>query len=346
MVKLNDINKTLGGQLIFLISQPRAGSTMLQRILGSHPSIHTSSEPWLMLHPIYGLRSDGFEAEYNAHLAHAGVHDFLQGLDEGEHEYAKAVRLMYLYLYDRTIEKSGRLFYLDKTPRYYLIIPDLSEIFPEAKFIILLRNPLAVLISILNTWKRNDLFSLYELKDDLLRAPQFLLNGKEVLGNRCIVVHYESLLQDTVTEIRIICDALGLKVFPSMVNYGDNDLPRWSLGDQKVYQFKRPDPKKANAWIQALDDPMTWRLAKDYLDFLGRDTVTQMGYSYGDLDRIIQTHRPQGPFRRVTAPIMWLLKRPPEDRSVWERCMLFYLKNGLGGACISLFHRLFRKNRC
>lgn len=54
---------------MFLISQPRAGSTLLQRILGSHPDIHTVSEPWLMLQPLYALRPDGYRAEYNEHLA-------------------------------------------------------------------------------------------------------------------------------------------------------------------------------------------------------------------------------------------------------------------------------------
>jgi len=52
-----------GENMIFLISQPRAGSTLSQRMLGSHPDIYTVSEPWLMLHPLYPLRSEGHQAE-------------------------------------------------------------------------------------------------------------------------------------------------------------------------------------------------------------------------------------------------------------------------------------------
>ena len=52
--------------LIFLISQPRAGSTLTQRILGSHQDIHTISEPWIMLHPFYALRDKGCQMEYSA----------------------------------------------------------------------------------------------------------------------------------------------------------------------------------------------------------------------------------------------------------------------------------------
>src|SRR6516165_4829830 len=53
-----------GSNLIFLFSQPRAGSTLLQRILGRHPDIHTVAEPWIMLPSFYVMRPDRCEAEY------------------------------------------------------------------------------------------------------------------------------------------------------------------------------------------------------------------------------------------------------------------------------------------
>lgn len=72
----------LSNNLIFLISQPRAGSTMLQQMLGSHPDIHTS-EPWLMLHPLYALKSDGYQAEYDTRLAQEAMGSFVQTLPDG-----------------------------------------------------------------------------------------------------------------------------------------------------------------------------------------------------------------------------------------------------------------------
>ena len=67
-----------GQNLIFLISQPRAGSTMTQRILGSHPDICTVSEPWLMLHPLYAMRPQGYEAEYHAWEARVALKNFFE----------------------------------------------------------------------------------------------------------------------------------------------------------------------------------------------------------------------------------------------------------------------------
>ena len=39
----------LGDNLIFIISQPRSGSTLLQRMLSGHADIKSAAETWLML---------------------------------------------------------------------------------------------------------------------------------------------------------------------------------------------------------------------------------------------------------------------------------------------------------
>lgn len=54
--------------LIFLISLPRSGSTLTQKILGAHSAIYTRSEPWIMLNPLYSLKQEGIDAIYNKQL--------------------------------------------------------------------------------------------------------------------------------------------------------------------------------------------------------------------------------------------------------------------------------------
>ena len=68
-----DDPRYLGHDLIFLISQPRSGSTLLQRMLAGHSWIQTSAETWLMLHPAYGLRHQGIQTDYRAGWAVAYV---------------------------------------------------------------------------------------------------------------------------------------------------------------------------------------------------------------------------------------------------------------------------------
>jgi hypothetical protein len=312
-----------GEKLIFLISQPRAGSTLLQRILAGHPEIHTASEPWLMLHPLYALRCDGFAAEYDARLASSALHSFLRTLPGTEEDYHQGVRQMALHLYDRALEGSGRQYFLDKTPRYYLVIPELYRTFPQAHYLFLLRNPLAVLCSIAATWIQEEWLGLYDYRHDLLRAPDLLLQGIELLGESGLVVRYEGLVANPIAEIQRICKWLGIPLLPDMIEYGSRPQAHWPFGDQTaVYQRRRPDAENLQKWIDSLHDAQVWRVANDYLQWLGPERVQALGYSYQDLHRLLKAHQPHRLLLCATASLPRLLKRPPAQQAPWLRAIV------------------------
>lgn len=323
MVTSSENGVCMGGNLIFLISQPRSGSTLLQRILGNHPDIHTLSEPWLMLHPFYAFQRIGFQAEYGVDLARVGVQNFIQALPLGRDDYVEAIRRMYAYLYERALLSTGKRLFLDKTPRYYFIIPELLQTFPKAHFIILYRNPLAVLHSIINTWTRENLASLYDYKNDLRQAPNFLINGTKVLKNRCSIIHYEQLVSDPECMIQAICEQLQIKFVPEMIEYGHKNLAHWYYGDQKnVYENTRPSLAMMDKWRQALDNPQIWRLSNDYLQLIGQKTIEQMGYPYDEIMKVLKMHQPNAIRLWMTSPLSHLLQKPNQKRQKWHRGVL------------------------
>ena len=222
-------------QMIFLLSQPRAGSTMLQRVLAGHPQVHTTAEPWLMLHPVYALREMGHEAEYGARTAYRALQDFLATLEAGQAHYLEALRHIGLHLYGTACEQANRSHFLDKTPRYFFIIPELAQIFPKARFIILLRNPLAVLASILHTWVQGDWIRLSRHRDNLVLAPRLLAEGLDLLGDRAIAVRYETLVLQPAAEVARVCVRLGLEYYPDMLDYGARPAFRGRYGDQQAW---------------------------------------------------------------------------------------------------------------
>src|SRR5688500_15750036 len=61
---------------LFLLSLPRSGSTLAQRILAAHEAIATASEPWILLPYLYTLRERGAYAEYNHRVLVRAVEDF------------------------------------------------------------------------------------------------------------------------------------------------------------------------------------------------------------------------------------------------------------------------------
>jgi hypothetical protein len=273
-----------------------------------------------MLNPLYALRHhNGHQAEYNIDWARIALEDFLKRLPGGKQDYIQGVRRMYSYLYGRAQESSGKLYFLDKSPPYYLIIPVLYRTFPEAHFVILLRNPLAALCSRLRTWIKENWFELFEARHDLVLAPRFLIEGIEALGERGVVVHYERLVSKPEKEVKGICSRVGVNFVPEMVEYGDHGLPHWLFGDQEgVYQHTRPISHSVDKWIKALVDPQIWRLLNDYLQLLGSETVRQMGYDYEGLQHQLEEHRPRQAHLMLTFSLAWLLKKPEKTRKKWE----------------------------
>lgn len=319
-----------GENLIFLISQPRAGSTLLQKMLGMHSEIHTVSEPWLMLHALYNLRADGYHAEYDARLAKEAVEDFLENLKTGEHAFYEGIRLMYSYLYESALSKSHKRYFMDKTPRYYLILPELRRTFPEAKFIILFRNPAAVLSSILETWVKRDFHLLHLYKNDLIKAPQLLLEGCDLLGKKCAVLQYEQFVLDPRQELQKICEMIGIKFQEQMLSYGRGSTEKWKFGDQcEVYEKTGPDARNIDKWVQRMSDPGFWQLVHDYIHMLGETTVIDMGYSYEDILRTLEISSPGKQSRWNVRRLQFWLREPYEGQACWMRGLLrvgFFLK--------------------
>lgn len=307
-----------GDKLIFLISQPRAGSTLLQRMLAGHPQIHTTGEPWLMLPLVMAMRPGAHKAAYQPAWAQDAMTEFLHTLPDDRATYNQATAAMATHLYNASLNTTDKTHFLDKTPRYYAIIPELAQIFPKARFILLLRNPLAVLTSIIETWIQESWMSLFLYKEDLLDAPRALLEGKQLLGERAIIVQYENLVNQSEALLRDVSLHCGVEPISGLSNYGENNLPEWKLGDAtNVYAYDRPTANLAEKWRTRLGDPQVWRLIHDYLEVLGDEVIAGMGYNPTELHMALDKHRPPVYQRGLSVSLDWLLNTTKYDRSRW-----------------------------
>lgn len=316
-----------GHGLIFILSQPRAGSTLLQRMLGAHSQVHTVQEPAIALYPLRGLRALRDAAVSESEPPHLFVRSFLQELPEGDETYVAGLRKMLCTLYKSVLATSDARFFLDKTPSYFDVIPELGRVFPEAHYIILFRNPLAVLSSVLDSWVRGEWLGVAHARSHLLEAPVLLSAGRDLLGVQAHTVHYEALVHMPEETMRTVCHHLDLDYASDLIEYGRAGLPYWRHGDQKsVYRYTRPEPTQADKWVGRLDHPQVWRLSHDYLQTLGPQVVCGMGYDFDELRDIVMTHAPPRPQRWLTFPMEWLMRSRPAERTWWERRLVWFVR--------------------
>ncbi len=310
-----------GERLIFLVSQPRAGSTMFQRMLGNHPDVHTVAEPWLMLPPLFSLTDEPIHAPYSPALARRACNDVLSGLPDGRGVYLEGVRRMTWHIYEQVLDESGKQLFLDKTPRYYYILPELRETFPRAKVLLLIRNPLAVLCSMLFTWASpREVWHLSHCRDDLLEAPQRMLHAIDSLGGDLHVVHYESLVREPCQVLPEVCRFLGIASDEQMHLYGQGSRPRGQLGDcSETLRKGKPLAANVDQWQDRLGNPQTWRLAHDYLEELGPGVMGQLGYDYQQLRETLDTARPKRRKRVGTLSLSKVMRWRDGEFSTWRK---------------------------
>lgn len=305
----------LGENLIFIISQPRSGSTLLQRVLFGHPEVQTAAETWLMLHPVYGLRSSGITADYDARFAREGVQEFLQNYTRGRAVYLDAIRAWANVIYDDVLQRHGKRYFVDKTPRYFFIIPELYELFPKARFVFLLRNPMAVLASELKTYVKGNWPVLGVFNADLVSAPKWILDGMELLGDKAAVIHYEKFVSDPEKSLRSLCDYLGLDFHGNMLDYSSTPKPVGRYNDPVgIDRHTRPDAGGVDKWKTMVNDDQSLHFAQSYLACLGPDIMNRLGYDYREVHGVLHSRRPSG--RRLYP---WSIAIKPKALWTWRQ---------------------------
>ena len=129
----------------------------MQRIIETSPYIQSTGEPWVALPVISMYDQKLIDSMYDQQVLNSARNSLKSELKISDTHYENAER-SYLYsLYSSISDIIESPYYLDKTPRYSLIIERLYELLPNARYIILRRNPLSVINSYCSTWSKNDL---------------------------------------------------------------------------------------------------------------------------------------------------------------------------------------------
>lgn len=267
-----------GKNLIFVLSTPRAGSTLLGTLLGNHSRTLCPSEPWLLL-AMNAVR-DPKSAVISASDHEQARAAMSQLVDEPA--FDASVRASVATIYNTLLSAAGREIFVDKTPRYFHVLPQLDRWFPDAKKVWIRRNPLDTIASCKQTWELTI--------DEILGQPvtpysfdatisfAMLADYFAAASPNKFVVDYEDLAADPEPNMRTICEFAGLSFEPGMVEYGQNENQmkmhaQNTMGDKKILEHKRPHRDSVGRWKKLLSPEEVKKILKT----LGGDLFRRLG---------------------------------------------------------------------
>lgn len=264
---------------IFIFSLPRSGSTLLQRILGSHSDISTIAETWLML-PFVGASKDNFSLSvYSSSNSYLAISEFIQNLPNKENDYYSALSDLMTTLYDKQ-NKTKTTYFIDKTPRYYYIIPEISKMFPKAKFIFLFRNPIQIYASVLSTWGKDNFGHMYSSYNDLNVGLGMLSYGRRLLHNRSVAVNYEDIIFHPEKHLSELCKYLDIKFEQDiLISFYKNNI-FGAMGDQVgIKEYDSINHKPLHKWKHIFNTNFRKKILHNYINQISDKDIITLGYN-------------------------------------------------------------------
>lgn len=273
-------------KMIFIIGSPRSGSTLLERMVGSHSKILGGPEPHLLTPLAHlGYYETVDKAPYDHLRAVAAQREFVATLPNGEMDYLAALRAYCNVLYGQRLAGSGKERVLDKTPAYALVLPFISKVFPRAKYIVLTRHPGAIFSSYAESFFEGDWRAAHAFNPIIERYVPAMARFLRNEAVKKIHVRYEDLVQDPESHVRAICDYLELPFEADMIEYGKRKPAEKGLGDPiGVNQHKRPVTSSIHKWVKAVQaDPEKETMIRKMIAACDPDDFAVLGFPKEEL---------------------------------------------------------------
>lgn len=265
---------------VFILSAPRVGSTLLQRILATHTQISTSPEPYLLLPIMYAFKEKGIFGHYYQRYVAKGLSEFCDCLPDKKQTYYDALSVFTESLYEKAAK--GNRYFLDKTPANALIAPEIFKIFPERKFIVLVRNPVAAISSAIELWGQGK-WRLFIPHDHMVLGLKILLDAAVRHRDRICLVNFEKLVANPEQEIRRISNFLELDFEPDMVSGFTKVSFKGKMGDPTADKYSKISTAPQEKWKKVMNTPLRKAWIKRYLDYLGSENLKEVGYDVKDI---------------------------------------------------------------
>lgn len=221
---------------VFLVGFPRSGTTLLDTILRSHSSVDVIEEKPLVETLINELKIE--------------INDDFSKLDKINKDVIKKIRLSYLKNRNSFLAFEKNKLYIDKLPLNIIYIAELNRIFPNAKFILALRNPFdSVLSCFMQPFTPNNAMSnFYNLTDasNLYdKVMQLWLIYTKKLDINVHIIKYEEMVNNFELSILNLLKFLDLEWDDKLKEFYKTAEKRGIIHTPSYNQVNQPLYKKS-----------------------------------------------------------------------------------------------------
>ncbi len=215
----------------FILGRPRSGTTLLRTLLDVHPNVLIPLENSGMIHLYFKYRnlshwdtdklnellSDFLELNSvkNWNIDREGIKHLFENISNRKLLFQEIIQLLYFNFQSEFAKEEIRCLG-DKSPINSLYSAKLSQVFPEARFIHLVRDYRDNLASM----SKHDIFSpsstaiLMQWKKSVNQINQLA----EIYPHKFLLVKYEDLVSNPKGTYETICEFLEVKYIPALLD--------------------------------------------------------------------------------------------------------------------------------
>lgn len=239
---------------IFVVGMPRAGSTLVEQILGSHSKAEATRELSLIADIVRELALGRRMMDRHAYP------DCLQDMTQ-----AQLAALGERYIERaREFRRTERPYFVDKRPWNWLDAGLIHLILPNARIIDIRREPMSACFAMYKQQLPRDANFSYDLRD-LGRYYNLYVSLMEhwesVMPGRIHFVQYERLVEDTENEIRRILDYCGLPFEAGCLRFWETDravqTPSAEQVRRPIYRDAVEQWRKFEPWLGPLKEALS-----------------------------------------------------------------------------------------
>jgi hypothetical protein len=225
---------------VFFVGCPRSGTTLVQRLANAHPELAVAHETrWIVrwYEQRIGLTAEGYVTpelverlpQHSRFKALKVKPDDLARVyrDCEPTRYAEFVSM----LFDRFAARRGKRLAGDKSPAYVRSLRTLHELWPQAKFVHVIRDGRDVCLSVLDWLQGPRRFPTWQADPIATTAVWWEWNvrlgreaGKELGTDLYCELRYEALMEEPDAECRRLCAFLELPYDVAMLRFHEGRM--------------------------------------------------------------------------------------------------------------------------